>query len=503
MSARQLCAGECGRRASGGAPRLSLLPLAIVLGAAAGCSTAVTSISPTSVAAGGPAFKLTVLGSGFSGSSSVQWNGSSRSTTYVSAKELLAQINAADITAAGSASVTVSSPGFGNSSSTSGGSNGTSNAETLSIVTPSRDASAYQIDPAHDGAMTFASVSFPSSSTWSVSVGAGSPSNIVIADSKVFLTTGTSAGSQLLALDQATGATAWGPKAIPGVADGSAGVAYDNGRVFVVDNESGASTLYAYDAGNGALDWSTGFGTGVAGAPTAADGYVYVVATGNATLYALDEAKGTITWQQPLSFAGGTPAVTADGVYVTATSSSCSTIDFRPATGEVIWTGSDGIGFCPQTAAGTPAVANQTVYSPNSSGTAIFAAETGSSAGTGTLSESLPAAFTSNTAYFLEGPNLDAVGLSGGTVQWTFNGDNKLATSPIMVSQQNQQYVIAGSSLGHLYAIGATSGNVAWTQSLAHGVSQLAVGDGLLVVLTEASSTSGGTLTAYTLSTSP
>jgi outer membrane protein assembly factor BamB len=475
----------------------TILPLVALLGMLAGCTAAVSSVSPSSVAAGSPPFSLTVLGRGFTQESAVQWNGAKRSTTYVSATELVAQINAADIATTGSASVTVSNP-YATGASSSTGSSAASNAETVSIVAPSIDATAFQIDPAHDGAMTFASVSFPAAATWHVSLGAGAPSNLVVADDRVFLTLGTSSGSELLALDQATGATAWGPTAIAGVRDGSAGVAYDDGRLFVTDNQSGISSLYAYDAGTGALDWSSAFDAGSAGAPTAADGLVYVIVTGSATLYALDESTGAISWQQPLSSAGGIPAVTADGVYVTATSGGCYTFDFRPATGEVIWNGAAGTGFCPQTAAGTPIVANQLVYSPSSSGTSIFSAETGGSSGT--LADSLPAAFTTNMAYFPVSPDLDAVTLSDGTVAWTFNGNGSdLTALPIIVNQ----YLITGSADGSVYALDATSGSTVWTRTSAGEVVQLAAGDGLLLVLNETNDDGGGTLTAYTLSSSP
>jgi outer membrane protein assembly factor BamB len=469
------------------------LPLAVILGMLSGCTAAVSSLSPSSVAAGGPPFSLTVLGKGFTQQSAVQWNGAKRATTYVSATELVAQIDAADIAATGSASVTVNNPyTTGATSSTA------SNAKTISIVAPSIDATAFQIDPAHDGAMTFASVSFPATATWRVTLGAGAPSNLVIADDRVFLTLGTSAGAQLLALTQATGATAWGPKAIAGVPAGSAGVAYDNGRVFVADNESGISSLDAYDAATGALDWSTAFDAGPAGAPTAADGLVYLIVTGNATLYALDESTGAISWQQPLSSARGISAVTADGVYVMATSAGCSTLDLRPATGEVIWNSSDGAGFCPQSADGTPIIANQQVYSPSSSGTSIFSAETGGS--TGTLADSLPAAFSTNMAYFPVSPNLDAVSLADGTVAWTFNGNgSNLTALPILVNQ----YVITGSSGGSVYALDGASGRTVWTQTAAGQVAQLAAGDGLLVVLNETNNDGGGTLTAYTLAINP
>ena len=86
-----------------------------------------TSLSPASGTAGGTAFTLTVNGSGFVNGSVVQWNGSSRTTTYVSATQLTAAILAADIATAGTASVTVFNP-------TPGG--GTSNALTFTLNNP-------------------------------------------------------------------------------------------------------------------------------------------------------------------------------------------------------------------------------------------------------------------------------------------------------------------------------------------------------------------------------
>ena len=70
-----------------------------------------TTLSPSSAVAGGPAFTLTVNGSNFVSGSVVRWNGANRTTTFVSATQLTAAITAADIAAAGSASVTVQNPG--------------------------------------------------------------------------------------------------------------------------------------------------------------------------------------------------------------------------------------------------------------------------------------------------------------------------------------------------------------------------------------------------------
>jgi outer membrane protein assembly factor BamB len=280
-------------------------------------------------------------------------------------------------------------------------------------------------------------------------------------------------------------------------------VAYDSEQVFVTqqDADGSGSTLYAYNAGTGALIWSAELGAASPGAPTVADGYVYVIVGGSATLYALNESTGALAWDQSLTSASGTPAVTADGVYVAATTSGCFTIDFRPATGEVIWDTSSGTLYCPQGA--TPSVANGLVYSSNTSALAIFDAETGDNSA-GTLTYALPAAFSGSTGWFLQSPNLEAINLTAeansDTVQWSFSGDKELSTAPIAVSDEtSNQYVIVGSSNGNLYAVNATSGSTEWTQSLTNNIVQLAVGDSMLVAVTETGNNTSGTLTGYTI----
>jgi hypothetical protein len=78
---------------------------------------AIVSLSPNSANAGGAAFMVTITGYNFISSSSVQWNGSARTTTYTSGTQLQVQITASDIASSGSAtlSVTNPSPGGGNS----------------------------------------------------------------------------------------------------------------------------------------------------------------------------------------------------------------------------------------------------------------------------------------------------------------------------------------------------------------------------------------------------
>ncbi|MHB1938508.1 MAG: hypothetical protein ACYCOR_18270 [Acidobacteriaceae bacterium] len=61
---------------------------------------------------------MTVNGTNFVAASAVQWNGASRTTSYVSATKLTAQINSSDIATAGNANITVVDPGASGGTST-------------------------------------------------------------------------------------------------------------------------------------------------------------------------------------------------------------------------------------------------------------------------------------------------------------------------------------------------------------------------------------------------
>jgi hypothetical protein len=78
----------------------------------------VTTISPTSGIVGGPAFTLTVNGTGFVSASVVNFSGVARVTTFASATQVTAAILAADIATTGAKPVTVTSPAPGGGTST-------------------------------------------------------------------------------------------------------------------------------------------------------------------------------------------------------------------------------------------------------------------------------------------------------------------------------------------------------------------------------------------------
>ena len=101
---------------------------------------AVTGLSPAQYAAGGPAFSLTITGTGFVSSSQVLWNGAARNATFISATSLTTQIAASDVATAGTSTVAVTNPAPGGGPSnavnfaiTSASSNVSSNLTVLDI----------------------------------------------------------------------------------------------------------------------------------------------------------------------------------------------------------------------------------------------------------------------------------------------------------------------------------------------------------------------------------
>jgi hypothetical protein len=87
----------------------------------------ITNLVPGVVVAGGDDFVLTVNGANFAQTAQVKFNGSNRTTTYVSVNQVTVQLTAADIASSqGPKLITVTNPGLG----------GTSQAVTLPVRSP-------------------------------------------------------------------------------------------------------------------------------------------------------------------------------------------------------------------------------------------------------------------------------------------------------------------------------------------------------------------------------
>ncbi|HLI04857.1 MAG TPA: IPT/TIG domain-containing protein, partial [Terracidiphilus sp.] len=91
---------------------------------------AISAISPAFVSAGAAAFTLTVNGSGFVSSSTIEWGSTALTTTFVSSTQLTAQVPASAVAAAGIYAVTVQTPAPGG---------GTSNALQFEVDSPGSD----------------------------------------------------------------------------------------------------------------------------------------------------------------------------------------------------------------------------------------------------------------------------------------------------------------------------------------------------------------------------
>jgi hypothetical protein len=107
---------------------------------------AISSLSPASVLQGGSSFTLTVNGSNFVSNATVQWNGASLATTFVSSTQLTATVTASDIAAVGTASVAVVNPAPGG---------GTSPAQTFTTNNPAPSVTAVSPSSAVAGGVAF------------------------------------------------------------------------------------------------------------------------------------------------------------------------------------------------------------------------------------------------------------------------------------------------------------------------------------------------------------
>ncbi|SRR6266481_2998866 len=363
---------------------------------------------------------------------------------------------------------------------------------------------AYQIDPAHTGSQSDG-LTPPLVQRWSRDLG-NSFSTIsypLIVEGKVFVLVdnGNNYGFRLYALDEATGATVWGPLSYDSSKYTFGGLAYDGGRIFVLDFDG---FLDAFDASTGMLVWEKYFGGeypdhrvlySFTSPPTAVGGTVYFSGDGFGTeVLAVSEQDGSLKWFSSVS--GGmhcSPAVSASGIYVSY--SAAATTALSPTTGQVLWQfgsagGDDGR---------TPVLFNNRLYVRDLvfRGFQILDASTGAQLGAFDVNHIGPTppapAFSGSMGYFGYFANniqgLKALDTATLATIWSFNGDSSISTAPIV----DNGYVYVGSYNGTLYALNAQTGAAAWNtnvgapfvypdESNAKMLTGFAAADGLLVV---------------------
>jgi outer membrane protein assembly factor BamB len=372
------------------------------------------------------------------------------------------------------------------------------------------------IDPAHTGSQSDG-LTPPLVQRWSRELG-NSMSTIsypLIVEGKVFVLVdnGTVNGTNLYALDQATGATVWGPFEDNFGSFSFAGLAYDAGRVFVLNYDG---FLRAFDASSGAMVWQSYLGGEYPDhrklwqfltPPTAVNGTVYVSGAGLGTeVLAVSQQDGTLKWFSNVT--GGqhsSPAVSASAVYVSY--SAAATTALSPTTGQLLWQFRNAGSFEGR----SPVLFNNRLYVRDLvfRGTKVLDASTGAllaSVDEGTIGGEPPSpAFAGSMGYFSDtSRGLKARNATTLADIWTFNGDSPINTAPIV----DNGFVYVASFNGTLYALNAQTGAKVWSTNLganflqpdesnAEMLTGFAAANGILVV------SAGNRLIAFQSATPP
>lgn len=326
------------------------------------------------------------------------------------------------------------------------------------LIAAAADAAvAYQLTAAHNAKITLkGGFAPPLTLLWARDLG-GPVSYPLIARGKVFVSVANTIGNgtQLYALRTNTGETVW--HKLVGGRSNLANIAYDDGQVFVLNSDG---LIEAVDADTGNLAWAQflygqSFFTA---APVAHGGAIYAAGFGvGGTIYKVREFNGDISWSDIIQAGDvSSPAVWQDGVYV---SYSCDYYRFNTLTGLIDWHYQVG---CEDGGGRTPVFAGGKVYIRNPKHSdAILDAATGTLVGS-FKSGAPPVLFEdSGTEYMIAfvGGAVQCLNMSNGATVWSFSGDGRLNSNPIVING----YVMEGSGSGQLYMLDRLAGTVAWS----------------------------------------
>ena len=251
-----------------------------------------SSVSPNSADAGSAALTITASGSDFISASVIEWNGVGLATTYGSSTSLTAQIPASDLSALGTASITVQNPAPGG---------GTSSTLVFTINAPPNPAPiATSLSPSS------ANVGGPSFTLTVTGTNFVSSSEVLWNGSQVATTfvSGTSLTAQIPASDlSATGTTS------VAVQTPTPGGGTSAGLPFIIGPPS--TTLNVLGIEGSDLVWN----------PSQQKLYVAVPSSASAngsTITVVDPIAGAVTGSQTLSSAASGLAISDDSRYLYA-----------------------------------------------------------------------------------------------------------------------------------------------------------------------------------------
>jgi outer membrane protein assembly factor BamB len=322
------------------------------------------------------------------------------------------------------------------------------------------DSVAYQINPAHTGAIDFPQgFELPLRPIWSRDL-RHRVSYPIVVQGRVFVTTrrspGSVSGAALFALDAATGGMLWS-KRIPN--QYWAAATYTQGRLFVITT---GGLLLALDPETGSEIWARQiphaypFDT----PPTASEGMVYL--NGGDTgysLYAISGGDGNVVWKGRVDNGNSPPAVSADGVFV---ASGCRARQFDAVTGILRWSSNSPCAGINATAVFYSDRLHAATQVDNSKSAVAFSSFDG-----GIVSKTrgvvTTPAFRGGVGYFPGLNGVSARSVRTGAELWRMDGPGYLALPPIVV---NGKVLVAYES-GRLVVVDGLSGSN--LQSLALG----------------------------------
>lgn len=335
------------------------------------------------------------------------------------------------------------------------------------------DASNYQVDAAHDGAIRFEKgFHAPLRRKWMRDLG-GTVSFPVFGDGLVFVT--VNAGSeQLYALDPRTGATVW-----QDTLTGSGGTpAYEDGRVFVVNRDG---LMQAINAADGAVAWSKQSGIGSSMSPPAVSGGLLYLTGGNGLVAAYNEKTGKLRWAEDGPSGGNTPAIADGGVFV---DSPCHEYRYDARKGDLVWADAGG---CSGGSFGAPTVYDNRVYIYDGILREVLDAPTGA-----TVRQYVETAYTTSfwtpssgspLGFVVTNDGLTAFHPQDGSTAWSLPKQN-ISMPPLVV---NDTVMMADSS-GMIFALDAATGSQLWSKSVGTTLGDftfqlgMGAGENLLVV---------------------
>jgi outer membrane protein assembly factor BamB len=270
--------------------------------------------------------------------------------------------------------------------------------------------------------------------------------------------------SDVVALDEGDGHIVWGPIYLGSTSRLFTAPAYDGGRLFVLDSYC---TISSFDADTGALLWRV-MGNSpfrCTGAPTASDGVVYIH-SGNVLAYR--ETDGHLLWTSiGLDGSKVSPSVTNEAVIVDVAGVPFNIYALSRSDGHVLWHVGGGWGGGGRTVP----VAGGRVFARGIGSDSGRILDVASGAELGQFaSKGMPAVDGSVLFELVEmdghtvdcpvrACKLQATNVDNQTTLWSFVGDGRLITPPLVVNG----VVYIGSNTGNVFGLAENTGQLLWS----------------------------------------